>query len=120
MTVGQGRVPVEGAGSCTGIHPTLMHGQQQPEPGKGRSVLFPALGGYCKGSHSSNNDTGMTETAQQEGKVVGSVAPAAWSWLYGFHPGAAHPMSSVLLRARWFSDADMDKERRGWDAGAIL
>lgn len=85
----------------------------------GGQYFFPALGGYCKGSHSSNNDTGITETAQ-EGEVVGSVAPAARSWHYGFHLGAAHPMSSVLLRARWLSDANVDKERRGWDAGAIL
>lgn len=87
---------------------------------RGGQCFFPALGSYCKGNHSSNNDTGMTETAQQEGKVVGSVAPATWCWLYGFHLGAAHRASSVLLRARWLSDADVDKERRGWDAGAIL
>lgn len=39
---------------------------------------------------------------------------------YGFHPGPAHPTSSVLLRARRLGDADVDKERRGRDAGAIL
>lgn len=34
--------------------------------------------------------------------------------------GPAHPTDSVLLGTGRLGDADVDKERRGWDAGAIL
>lgn len=39
---------------------------------------------------------------------------------YGFYPGPADTVGSVLLGARRLGDADVDKERRGRDAGAIL
>lgn len=59
--------------------------------------------------------------AQQEGD--GQLA--LWPQLLGAGSMASirvllTPSSSVLLRARWLCDADVDKERRGRDASAIL
>lgn len=112
MSGAQGAAPVQ--------TPHLRVGGSVPNLGREGQCLFPAPGGRCKQGHSTNNDMGMTQTAQQEGDAVGSAAPAARGRLYGFHPGPARPMDSVLLGAGRLGDADVNKERRGWDAGAIL
>jgi len=67
-----------------------------------------------------NDNTGMIHMAQQEGDAVGCVASAPPGPLCGFHPGPARPTGSVLLGAGQLGDADVDEERRGWDAGSIL
>lgn len=108
---------------CTSTDPMLTYGRQYPKHGKGREIsAFSQTSEATAKRGTAAMMMEMTQMAQEEGKAVGSisVAPAPWGWLYGFYPGHAHPTSSVLLRAKRLSDADVDKERRGRDAGAIL